>query len=105
MSKILKLPLADGSGYAKVDYSCLDLSPMFKVVEQKTTLSANSSQISINANVPSGYKFLCWLQAVTNGTIIASYVNPVNSKNAIIFFNATKTFDVNITTTFIAIKE
>ena len=40
-----------------------------KVAEQTATIPANSSMVAVTANVPSGYKFLCWAQIISSGRV------------------------------------
>ena len=102
--KVLKLPLSDGSGYAKVDYSCLDLSNMFKVINNGQVVKpADSDHVAVIANVPSGYSFLCWLQTISVGSVNFCYLNePILSQ--CILWTDNKTDKITFNTYFLAIK-
>ena len=44
-----------------------------KVVTQSASFAANSGNVSVTAQVPSGYKFLCWIRAASVGWVGLAY--------------------------------
>ena len=50
-----------------------------KVAMQSATIPANSKMVTVTANVPSGYNFLCWIQIASNGWI--GHVYPADPDN------------------------
>ena len=103
MSKNLKFPLVDGSGYAKVDASCVDVGNMIKAVDNGTVIKKkNELSVRVTANVPSGYSFLCWLQLNSIGGIYHGYINRPDTSSSTIWTDATD--EATFQTYFLAIK-